>query len=153
MKMRQTKTWARQGKARRGAVLVEFMFVVMLLFILLFGIIEVGLLMKNQAVVAQAAREASRSVAVGSQPSVALQRAVQSATGITLQTAAVTLEKSADHGLSWTALQTTGSPATNNAAVGDLVRAKVTYTHPLVTSFLYSGGSRQLVSTVVMRRE
>jgi Flp pilus assembly protein TadG len=153
MKMRQTKTWLRRGKARRGAVLVEFVFVMFLLIILIFGIIEVSLVMKNQATVAQAAREAARSASVGSQPNVANQRAITTATGITLHNNNVVLEKSTNNGQSWTTLQTTGSPVTNDAAVGDLVRATVTYTHSLVTGFIYSGGSKQLTSTVVMRRE
>jgi Flp pilus assembly protein TadG len=153
MKKRMTKTWKRHGKARRGAVLVEFVFVVFLLIVLIFGIIEVSLIMKDQAIVAQAAREAARSASVGSQPSVATQRAITSATGLSLNNANVLLEKSADNGQSWTTLQTTGSPVTNNAVVGDLVRAKVTYSHALVTGFIYSGKNRQLTSTVIMRRE
>lgn len=153
MKMRMTKTGMRRGKARRGAVLVEFVFVVFLLMVLIFGIIEVSLIMKDQAIVAQAAREAARSASVGSQPSVATQRALTSATGLTLNSANVLLEKSADNGQSWTTLQTTGSPVTNNAVVGDLVRAKVTYSHALITGFIYSGKNRQLTSTVIMRRE
>src|SRR5262245_61667217 len=148
------KTIRRQwGRSRRGAVLVEFVFVISLLIILIFGIIEVSLVMKDQAIVAQAAREAARSASVGSQPSVATQRAIQTATGITLQTTNIVLERSNNNGASWTTLTATGSPAVNNAVVGDLVRATVTYSHRLVTSFIYSGGTRQLRSTVVMRRE
>jgi Flp pilus assembly protein TadG len=154
MKSGRTTIRNRQRVARRGAVLVEFVFVIFLLIILLFGIIEVGMLMKDRAIVAQAAREAARSASVGSQPSVANQRARNTATGITIPTNNITLERSSNNGESWTTLQTTGTTqVTNDAVVGELVRATVTYTHPLITSFIYSGGSKVLTSTVTMRRE
>jgi Flp pilus assembly protein TadG len=151
MKVRQFTIRERRGKSRRGAVLVEFVFVLFLLLILLFGIIEIGLIMKNQATVALAAREAARSASVGSQPSVVVNRARNTATGITLNPNGITLEKSTNNGSSWTILTTSGS--NNDAVTGDLVRATVSYTHTLITGFIYSGGSKTIRSTVVMRRE
>ena len=50
--------------AKRGAALVEFALVSTLLFLLLFGIIEVGLLLGDQAQVGAAAREAARAAAL-----------------------------------------------------------------------------------------
>lgn len=149
--MTQPSISERRRRARHGAALVEFVFVMSLILMLLFGIVEVGLLMRDQAIVAQAAREAARSAAVGSQPSVVTSRAINTATGLTLQSGNVTLEKSTNNGQAWTTLQTSGT--SNDAVTGNLVRATVTYNHPLVTGLIYSGGTKQVRSQVIMRRE
>lgn len=151
MKVRLITIRERRGKSRRGAVLVEFVIVMFLLIVLLFGIIEIGLIMKNQATVALAAREAARSASVGSSPSVATSRARNTATGITLNTNNIVLERSSNNGESWSSLTSSGS--SNNAVAGELVRATINYNHHLITGFIYAGGSRQISSSVVMRRE
>ncbi len=110
-----------------------------------------GLLFQDQAEVSQAAREAARSASVGDPTATAKGRAVSAGVGLSLTTANVVLEKSADSGATWTALGNAGS--SNNAATGSLVRATVTYSHPLVTSYVFTGGSKTLTAKMVMRRE
>lgn len=151
MILRKQTTQPSLRRYRRGAALIEFVIVVSLLILLLFGIIEVGLLFKDQATISQAAREAARSASVGSATATAKSRAVNTAAGITLSTSNVTLEKSADNGSTWSALGDSGSY--NNAASGNLIRATVTYSHSLVTSFIYTGGTKTLTAKMVMRRE
>lgn len=136
---------------RRGAALVEFALVSGLLCLLLFGIIEVGLLFGDQALVGAAARESARSAAVGDSTTTAKSRGVSGGSGLPLSAANVVLEKSAD-GVAWTAL---GNVGAKNDAVSNvsLVRATVTYSHPLVTSFIFTGSTKTLSSKLVMRRE
>ncbi len=130
---------------RRGAALVEFALVSGLLCLLLFGIIEVGLLFGDQALVGAAAREAARSAAT------AKGRGVSGGAGLPLSAANIVLEKSAD-GTAWTTLGGTG--AKNDAVSNtDLIRATVAYSHPLVTSFVFTGSARTLTAKMVMRRE
>ena len=138
-------------RQQRGAALVEFALVAGLLCLLLFGIIEMGLIFQDQALLGQSAREAARSAAVGNTTVVAENSAVSAGAGLAITTGNVTLEQSADGGQTWTAL---GDAGTVNAAVtGSLVRATVTYAHPLVTGFVFTGTRKTLTAKMVMRRE
>ncbi len=139
-------------KSRRqcGAALVEFALVGALLCLLLFGIVEVGLIFGDQAQVGAAAREAARSLALGELTTTARTRATAAGVGLSPSATAITLESSPD-GSVWAALGDGSS--TNRAPTGALVRATVTYRHPLVTSFVFTGTSRTLTARLVMRRE
>ncbi len=137
-------------RSRRGAALVEFALVGALLCVLLFGIVEVGLIFSDQTQVGAAAREAARSLAVGETTATARSRAAAAGVGLSPSATTVTLESS-PNGTVWTALGDTGSA--NNALTGMLVRATVTYRHPLVTSFVFTGTTRTLTARLVMRRE
>ena len=141
----------RDRRRRRGAALIEFALVSGLLCLLLFGIIEVGLLFGDQALVGAAAREAARSAAIGSAPGDAKQRGVSGGAGLPLTAANIVLEDSADNGTTWGALG--GTATSNNAPPNSLIRATVTYSHPLVTSLVFTGSARTLTSRMVMRRE
>ncbi len=140
-----------KSRRQRGAALVEFALVSGLLLLLLFGIIEMGLLFQDQAEVSQAAREAARSASVGDPTATVTGRAISTGIGLSLAAANVTLEQSANGGTTWTTLGNSGS--SNNAVSGSLVRVTVTYSHPLVTSYVFSGGSKTLSAKMVMRRE
>ncbi len=142
----------RTQKLQRGAALVEFALISSLLFLLLFGIIEVGLILGDQAQVGAAARGAARSAAIGSTIETAEAGGVSAGTGLSLTPASVYLEKSADGGVTWTALGDTAL-GTNNALTGSLIRATVSYNHPLVTTLIFSGSTKLLTSKMVMQRE
>lgn len=139
-------------RGQRGAALVEFALVSSLLCLLLFGIIEMGLLFGDQALVGAAAREAARSAAVGDPTATAQSRGISGGAGLALSAANIVLDKSADNGTTWAAL---GNAGTTNDAVSNvsLVRATVTYSHPLVTSLIFTGGTKTLTAKLVMRRE
>ncbi|HEX8550696.1 MAG TPA: TadE/TadG family type IV pilus assembly protein [Abditibacteriaceae bacterium] len=66
-------------KHRRGATLLEFALVLPILLLLLLGIIEFGWLMRNNAVIANAAREGARSAAMGQIQANIYERVVQAA--------------------------------------------------------------------------
>ena len=141
----------KRRQLQRGAALVEFALVSTLLFLLLFGIIEIGLILGDRTQVGQAAREAARSAAVGSTIETAQASAVSAGTGLSLTPASIYLEKSADGGTTWSALGDVAGA--NNAASGSLVRATVSYNHPLLTTLIFSGSTRLLTSKMVMQRE
>ena len=71
------------GVRRRGAATVEFALVLPLLLGLLFGIIEFGLLFKDQLSIQQAAREGVRTAAVGRLRAEVNNRIVTAATTLT----------------------------------------------------------------------
>lgn len=139
--------------AQRGAALVEFALVSALLFLILFGIIEVGLLLGDQAQVGAAAREAARAASVGSTIENAEAGGVNAGSGIHLTTANVSLEKSLDNGTTWIPLGDTPLGTNNDAIPGSLVRATVTYNHPLVTTLIFPGSTKLLTAKLVMQRE
>jgi Flp pilus assembly protein TadG len=143
--MRSRPTRCRQ----RGAALVEFALVSSLLFLILFGIIEMGLIFQDQSQVGLAARQAARSASLGSTVETAESSAV-SAANLPLTVNNIVLTTSTN-GVTWFALGDTGS--TNTAASGSLIRATVTYSHPLVTSLIFSGTTRTLTANMVMQRE
>lgn len=137
-------------KRQRGAALVEFALVAGLMCLLLFGIIEMGLIFQDQALLSAAAREAARSAAVGQATAVAQNAGVNAGAGLAITPNAIVLETSSK-GQGWVVLgDLSGS---NSAAAGDFVRATVTYAHPLVTGFVFSGSSKVLTAKMVMRRE
>ena len=130
---------------------MEFALVAGLLCLLLFGIIEMGLIFQDQALVSAAARESARSAAVGSTTATAKSAAVTGGAGLAITAGNVTLDKSADGGQTWAGLGDSG--AANNAPIGALVRATIMYSHPLVTGFVFLGSRKMLTAKMVMRRE
>ena len=138
--------------AQRGAALVEFALVSALLFLILFGIIEVGLLLGDQAQVGAAAREAARSASLGNTIETAETSGVNAGSGVHLTASSVYLEKSLDNGTTWNLLGDTAL-GTNDALSGSLVRATVTYNHPLVTTLIFPGATKLLTAKLVMQRE
>lgn len=143
---------------RRGAAIVEFGLVLFVLSLLLFGIIEFGLLFRDKATLGQAAREAARSLSVGSSPTVATQRAISTATGLTITSSMVALKYQTPDSsgnvtaTGWTTM--TNTSTTNPAASGDLVQVTITYSHQFVTSFVVNGSrTKNITSTMVMRKE
>jgi Flp pilus assembly protein TadG len=144
----------------RGAALLEFAVVVLLLLTLLFGIIEFGLLMKDYLVLNQAAREGARSASLGS-PTSGVTARIQS-TAATLKPANLTiaLQKRAMATTPgpWVALGNATDGLHNDAQQGDEVRAYLTYSHNLVTgsffSWLFGGGTSVTIhGDMIMRRE
>ena len=115
-------------KNERGAALVEFAIVAILLFVLLFGIIDYGLLFKNYLALNQVAREGVRILAVGGVPDI---DALASQFGI---------RGDVDARL------------TPGVEKGDRTKVELTYNHTMITG-LFGNTNRTLHATMVMRRE
>lgn len=144
----------------RGAALVEFAVVVLLLLTLVFGIIEFGLLMKDYLLLNHAAREGARFAALGSPTSGVITRIQSSAPTLNQSSLTTTLQKRAMGATpgAWVALGNTTDGLHNDAGQGDEVRAYLTYSHQLATggffSWLFgSGTSVDIHGDMIMRRE
>lgn len=144
----------------RGAALVEFAIVVVLLITLVFGIIEFGLLLKDYLTLNQAAREGARSAALGSPTSTVQTRIRNCAPTLDSAQIGISLYKRPMGGSpgDWQALGNTGDGDYNDAEPGNQVRASLSYPHDLVTGSLFSwmaggGSSIDIGSEMVMRRE
>jgi Flp pilus assembly protein TadG len=149
---------------RRGAAAVEFALVLPLLLALLFGIMEFGLVFKDQLAVLQAAREGSRIAAVG-RPVAEIQARITT-TASTLNTANLTydiMDRTYSNG-AWTTWVNLGDKTdgsgVNDASQGAQIRVRCTYSHALVTGPLFANligrpgaTTIPLYANMVMRRE
>ena len=142
----------------RGAAMVEFAFVSILLFTLIFGIIEVGFLIKDKNMITEAARESARALALGDLTTNAVNRGTTTTTlGLTSSNySLVSYTPSGNTApptppTGWTTI--TNGTTTNNSNSGDYVCAIVTYAHPLITGYIFGRGTYQLRSVVVERRQ
>ena len=156
---------SRQGSGcgRRGIATVELAIVAPLLILLLFGIIEFGLIVKDMVGLNQAAREGARTAAVGATPTTIDSRIAASAPTIdTGQITELYEYRSYDQDTSswgdWTVLGVDGEY--NNAAEGDQIRISLQYPHQLVTGGVFASladdpenSTITLSTAIAMRRE
>lgn len=134
---------------RKGAAMVEFAIVVMLLFTLVFGIIEFGLLIKDYLTLSQAVREGSRSAALGSPMNIVVARVQNSAptlVGANIDPIELYKRPATTPSGSWE-----GPLADNDSTTGMQVRVRAEYPHQLLTGFF--GSTITISADMVMRRE
>ena len=140
----------------KGTALVEFSLVAILLLVLAFGIIEMGFLMKDYLTLNQAAREGSRSAALGWTTTLITQRVQSAAVGMTIPSSNIHLLKWPEDSTpptDWSSWQTLGDGATyNDATAGDHVRIHIEYQHQWVTKLIESSPVT-IKADMVMRRE
>ncbi len=143
--------------AQRGVYAVEMALLIPVLVLLLFGIIEVGMLFNSVSIIKAGAREGCRLAAIGATTSqIATQ--VQTVCAGLAGTAAVTCWYREDRG-EWVELSdiAEGDEMVNSAPAGSLVKVVVTYRHTLLTNNLFPGlgdnGAIQLQASMIMRRE
>lgn len=141
----------------RGAALVEFAIVSVLLITMMLGIIEFGLLMKDYLTLSQSAREGVRSASLGSPTSVIQSRVMDSAPTLTVANIGVIAQKRPVGG-SWSTLGLSADGLSNDAPAGDQVQVSLTYPHTLITGSFFSwlaggGNSISMHTQMIMRRE
>jgi len=148
---------------RRGIATVELAIIAPLLLLLLFGIIEFGLLVKDMVGLNQAAREGARSAVVGAKPADLDNRIAGSAP--TISTTSITklyeyrsYDSDTGSWSSWTVLGVDGDE--NNAQEGNQIRVSLQYPHQLVTGGLFASLADDpeqrtitLRTAIIMRRE
>lgn len=146
---------------KRGAALVEFAIVAVLLFTLILGIIEFGLLIKDFLALNQATREGVRSAALRSGYNVVVNRVLTSGPG--LVTSQITVVRPSYR--VYDSASGTWGPWIENAVPPDSiltsnvqVRVHAEYRHKLVTGKFFSwlaGGKDYITvsSDMVMKRE
>lgn len=139
---------------KRGAALVEFAIVVILLVTLVFGIIEFGLLIKDYLTLNQAAREGTRSAALLSSATVVEQRVRDSATGLgptELADLDVQIDQRAYSGGGWGSWTALDSSTTDSDVQ---VRVVASCDHQTIMgSFLGIGDTITISGNMVMKRE
>ncbi|MCL6520228.1 MAG: pilus assembly protein [Armatimonadetes bacterium] len=144
----------------KGAALVEFAIVALLLFTMLLGIIEFGMLIKDYFALNQAVREGARSAALRSDETTIVNRVKGSA--LTLDPSRINnvnvfyrvYNSSSNSWGDWIP----GTPPDTIAQYHVQVRVHAEYSHKLITgqffSWLADGGDSITVrSEMVMRRE
>lgn len=153
-----TRKGSRMGSLRRssaGQSIAEFALVVPILLLLVFGIVEFGLIVKSWQVVTDAAREGARVAVVGNTPGVVADstdaintvRNALNRGGLTGSSATVSIAATGTTGGAWTGAQR-----------GDTARVTINYPHsmimfgPLISSM--TGYSTIPIRTsITMRKE
>jgi Flp pilus assembly protein TadG len=124
-------TREKSRKSQRGAAALEFALVVPVLIVLVFGITDFGLMFNNQAVVANASRDAARTATFGANQG-AIQ-AVVNAEVAALPTIVLPVTTSV------TCTKVDGSNCASydgDAASGGTVTVRITYVHKWLTPAL-----------------
>jgi len=131
-------------KNSKGAALVEFALVLGLLFVLVMGVIEFSLLLKDYLTVGEAAAQGAYVASRGESYST-VQTAIQNAAhGLTWSSVTITITYGP------TGSENTWSGGVNPASPGNMIIVKVSYSHQLVTglfNWLGSGGVFTLVQS------
>ncbi len=153
----------RTAGAREGTTTVELALVAPLLILLLFGIIEFGLMVKDVIGLNQAAREGARSASVGATPATLDNRIRGSAATMEGDLIVTLYERRTydDDAGTWTEWTVLGTSESENDAISrDQIKVTVTYPHKLVTGKLFAGladnpeeGTITLQAAIVMMRE
>jgi Flp pilus assembly protein TadG len=144
-----------ERRRQRGAVIVETAFSIVVLIVLLFGIINMGMVFHDQASITNAARETARSLAVGDTIETAQTRAASASSGLcsgSSNPCTFTLQSKPDSAQSYSTVADDSSGTTNTANKGDLIQVRIAYQDPFLGAFS-GGGTKQLKSVVDMRRE
>lgn len=144
----------RRAVNETGAALVEFAIVASLFFLLVFGIIEFGLMMKDYLALCQGVREGARAACLGSSISTVVNTVEQSVPALDkskLFDINVYYRKRQAEG--WPSTWTSGLP--DSVAAGEEIQVKVSasYNHEMVTGSLFGSGPVVLHSEMVWRRE
>jgi Flp pilus assembly protein TadG len=158
--MARLRRSVRPFNRQEGTTTVEFALVAPVLLVLLFGIMEFGLVYKDALAISQAAREGARAGAVGNTIETISARVIASAPGLTAANITVTSQYRTYANSTWSSWATLTDSGGNNAAPsGAQVEVTVSYPHTLVTGGLFSSlavkGTNYitLTTSMIMRRE
>lgn len=129
---------AATGSPRRGTASVELAVVLPVLVLLLFGSLEVGMLVKASMTVNRVANEAARMAGVGASPARITAHIASSATGLAFDQLTTLYEyrqwdTATNAWGEWTTLGTDPlNPADNDAPMGSQVRVTLAYPYQLL---------------------
>jgi len=155
--MRAGRHWLGE---RRGAALVEFALVVVLLMTLVLGIIEFGTLAMDKLTLTQGAREGARAASLGRTVDNIEERIRSAAATLNEDDITIAMTYSTDDGATWPyTLGDNAAGTANNAPAGSLIKIQCAYPHTMVTGDFFAwwsgvvDGKRPIGTVVVMRRE
>lgn len=156
-------TWrSRPANRKRGVASVEAAIVVPIMALILFGLGELGLMLRAGHELNSITRDAARSLSAGEAPHVVMLRISEASTSLDHQQMTVTLQYRTYSGngtwnTTWYTVQANGDE--NTAPTHSQVRATLTYDHrlllPGLLQFLVDDpeqGSRRLTASATMLR-
>lgn len=150
----------RQGSRQSGQATTELALILPVLFFLLLGLTEYAWLINNEMVMANAAREAARSAALGQGTNMVCTQATNVASPLTIHS--ITLSYSTNNGTSWSTtnwpaetVSTNGSTSTTNngLASGSLIQVNVTAYDIELTKSIPQLNNFLIRQTAIMTRE
>jgi Flp pilus assembly protein TadG len=126
------------NRSRTGLATVELAVVLPVLVLMLFGIMEMGLLFKDVLMLQQGVRERGRTAALGAVPTQIVATVKSSAVSLDATKLVVTTYYRTWNGTGWDAWSGLGTGGTsNNAPPGSQVKVTAKYDHMLVTGGLF----------------
>ena len=144
---------------RRGAAMVELAIAMPLLLLILMGIVEFGMVMHDQLMLAQGAREGARAAAIGKVRSEVVAETIR-ASLLAVKREAVEVELLHAEPDDWKPITDAPDGKENSVSRNTMVRVTIKqYHHRMVTgSFFawlpgYKDGGLNLSAAMVMRRE
>ena len=152
------------GNRGRGSVSVEMAIIAPILITLLFGTVEMGMIMKDVLSLNSAAREGARSASIGDTNTDIDNRIDAAAPGINTTNLTITLQYrtySSGTWSSWATLTTTSGATSNSAPSGSQIQVQLSYPHPLIMGKLFTSllatnqtnNTMTLNATMIMMRE
>lgn len=155
--------WCPRGRSRCGTATVELAIVLPVLVLMLFGILEMGLLFKDYLMCQQAVREGARTAALGATPAQVISAVRAAASTLDPAYFTVQCQYRVWEGTGWSAwmpLGTSNDGSSNNAPPGAQIRIITTYSHKLLTGGLFgwladdpSRNALNLRAAAICRRE
>jgi Flp pilus assembly protein TadG len=152
---RSAKSGMKRSSRRGGAAIIEFALVVPVLLTLLIGIMEFGWLVKNNLMVANAAREGARCASVG-KPTTEIRTRVANSMAplsVTSPTGTVIINWSDNNGDDKYIYPVTDSGSSNSVKSGKLIKVIVRTKHKPLTGFFPFLKDRTIETYATMRRE
>ena len=140
---------------RRGMAVVEFALVVPVLITLLLGIVEFGLLVRDNLTLANAAREGARSGSLGAKQDQIRTRVTSAAAPLNLTTAQggnIIIEQSVDNGATYT-LPLADLASNNAVPIGSLLRVTAINRHQSLTGFFPFVNNKIMRGSATFRKE
>lgn len=142
----------RSRQRRRGTSLVEFALIAPLLIMIMLGILEFAIIARNQLMLANAAREGARTLALGRSTTSARTRVKSVSTQVPLSDNHITFTCSTDNGATFP-FSVGDNGSQNNAPAGSMVKVTVERTHTTLTGFFPFLRNYKLRVDATMRRE
>ena len=145
----------KKGQKHRGMAVVEFALVVPVLISLLLGIVEFGLLVRDNLTLANAAREGARSGSLGSKQDQIKARVTSAAAPLNLTAAKagrIDIEQSLDNGITYTAIPP-DMASSNGVPQGAMLRVTAVNRHQSLTGFFPFINNRIISGSATFRKE
>ncbi|MCX7597448.1 MAG: pilus assembly protein [Armatimonadetes bacterium] len=151
----RTRIRPRRDSPSSGTATVELALILPIVLLMLFGIIEMGLLFKDHLMNQQAVREGARAAALGATPAQISSAVSAAASTLDPSKLSIRSEYRVWSGTGWSGWMTLGTSndgTANNAPPGAQIRVSSTYRHRLVTGALFRWMADEPQTNVIILR-